>query len=96
MLIFFSELHCGASLLRECNVLRCKFRAAERAGLSAQEPTINSAQLWHSVANFKDSLLRMASVSTFGDGNRGFQAGIIYGPVHINEFHLPPGKLRQI
>jgi hypothetical protein len=34
----------------------------------------------------------MASAISFGDGNRGFQAGIINGPVHTN-FHLPPGKL---
>jgi len=37
----------------------------------------------------------MASTISFGDGNRGFQAGIINGPVN-NEFHLPPGKLPRI
>jgi hypothetical protein len=33
----------------------------------------------------------MASATYFGDGNRGFQAGIVNGPVNA-EFHLPPGK----
>jgi len=28
----------------------------------------------------------------FGDSNRGFQAGIIHGPVST-AFHLPPGRL---
>jgi hypothetical protein len=31
----------------------------------------------------------MSSAISFGDANRGFQAGIIHGPV--NTFQLPPG-----
>tara|TARA_R110002003_G_scaffold228_16_gene16718 strand:+ start:17081 stop:17326 length:246 start_codon:yes stop_codon:yes gene_type:complete len=32
-----------------------------------------------------------SAIIAFGDSNRAFQAGIIYGPVH-NEFYLPPGR----
>ncbi|ORY05711.1 hypothetical protein BCR34DRAFT_43846 [Clohesyomyces aquaticus] len=37
----------------------------------------------------------MASATTFGNSNAGFQANVINGNVHA-EFRLPPGRSRTI
>jgi hypothetical protein len=36
----------------------------------------------------------MSSAISFGDANRGFQAGIIHGSINTT-FQLPPGTLRE-